>query len=124
MSIASFFTKTISKSIPAIRTLGNKIKHSGQIKNLKEKGSKSINKFGKVPIAVGITTSTSMAALCFSSGNPLLMSLFAIPGSMTYTTLATALVTRGVIKIPSLFMKAMKANSKLYPQNTSIFTMK
>lgn len=85
-------------------------------------GRKCLDKFGKVPTAVGITAAPTLAAFCLTSGNPLLMSIFAIPGSMTGTALATSAITKGILKTPKALKNIMCKGSKNYTNMpTSIF---
>lgn len=102
------------------RIIGNLIQTS--LNRAKGTGSKCINKFGKVPTAVGLITSPTLATLCLSSGNPFLMSLFVIPGSMTYTAITAAATTKMLIKTPSYLAKIIKSCPN--NQNISIFMMK
>ena len=62
-------------------------------------GKKCLNKYGIFSTSVGITTAPILAKCMLSSGNPILMSIFAIPGSMTFTVLGSAALTKKNYKL-------------------------
>ena len=75
------------------------MKNHGVKKAISDWGIKqSVNQVGKVPAVVGLISAPIGAAAGLG-----------IPGTAAATAITTAAATRGIMNLPSIFMKAMKA---------------